>query len=76
MKLKNIEKAKNIAQEYGIIKGTLELLEKRKVKVAVKLTEKDDPDDVIVCFGNGFAPYITKAISDYKIDLERQIAAL
>lgn len=45
MKLKNIEKAKNIAQEYGIIKGTLELLEKRKVKVAVKLTEKDDPDE-------------------------------
>ena len=76
MKLKNIEKAKKIAQEYGIIKGTLELMEKRKIQVNVKLTEKDDPDDVIFCLGHGFAPYITKAISDYKIELERQIAAL
>lgn len=76
MKLKNIEKAQKIANEYGIIKGTLELMEKRKIQVNVKLTEKDDPDDVIVCLGHGFSPYITKAISDYKIELERQIAAL
>lgn len=76
MKLKNIEKAQKIANEYGIIKGVLDLLENRKIQVNVKLTEKDDPDDVVVCFGTGFAPYITKAISDYKIDLERQIAVL
>lgn len=76
MKLKNLKKASKFAQEYGIIKGTLELMEKRKIQVNIRLTEKDDPDDVIVTLGTGFAPYITKAISDYKIDLERQIAAL
>ena len=76
MSRSRIFQAQKIANEYGIIKGVPEMLEKRKVQVNVKLTEKEDPDDVIVSFGTGFAPYITKAISDYKIDLERQIAAL
>lgn len=76
MKLKNLKKASEFAEEYGIIKGTLELMEKRKIQVNLKLTEKDDPDDVIVTLGTRFSPYITKALAEYKADLEKQIAVL
>ena len=76
MKLKNLKKASKFAQEYGIINGTLELMEKRKIQVNIRLTEKDDPDDVIVTLGTGFSKYITKALAEYKADLEKQIAVL
>lgn len=76
MKLKNLKKASKFAQEYGIINGTLELMEKRKIQVNIRLTEKDDPDDVIVTLGAGFGKYITKALAEYKADLEKQIAVL
>lgn len=76
MKLKNLKKASKFAQEYGIINGTLELMEKRKIQVNIRLTEKDDPDDVIVTLGTGLGKYITKALAEYKADLEKQIAVL
>ena len=63
MKLKNLKKASKFAQEYGIINN-------------IRLTEKDDPDDVIVTLGTGFGKYITKALAEYKADLEKQIAVL
>lgn len=51
-------------------------MEKRKIQVNIRLTEKDDPDDVIVTLGTGFGKYITKALAEYKADLEKQIAVL
>lgn len=76
MELENLETASRLANEYRIIKDTLELLKQKSIKVTVKITEADDDDDVIVVMSNGVRPYLTQMLSQYKTDIEGKVAAL